>query len=411
MLSSGERRSKTAYLKQYFHLTCKAALLNVASQITAILFLVLVTVLCCAGIAGYLYRVQIFKPVEISIVIPEGQEQVKLFSGIIESMDNVKSICKFSYDLPKQAKEKLEKQEVQAVITFPENFYEGVNDGTNTPAIITLSSTLPLKSGIFKELVQDGASLIGTAQAGIYAVTDEETLQKNAASKAEMEDRLTEIYLESAMQRGEIFAKEQVSAIGTATIAEYYASAAITILLLFSGMNYGFLFRKEAKTVTQKMRVYGIGCKEILAVRVFLMTLLTWIWAVLLYGAASVTGNWLPQIGFDFRIGTCLALFPVAFSMSCFFFLVYQAGRNAASSALFLFYGNALMILLSGCVLPVLYLPEQLQKIGACLPLAMWREYLMEILLHGGAGSSWSVPYEMALLFLVTGGVFCWKKD
>ena len=123
--------------------------------------------------AGYfMQQSQIFKSVQVGVVIPGEEETSRLIAQFLASMDSVKSVCEFVYLDEKEAEKKLHDGTLQAVVKLPENFYEDMDSGKNTPAVIDFPSQTKWNTYMFRELLMDGISLVQTTEAGVYAALD-----------------------------------------------------------------------------------------------------------------------------------------------------------------------------------------------------------------------------------------------
>lgn len=103
----------------------------------------------------------VFQTAEIGVVIPEDEAQTKMVAQFISAMDSVKSVCHFQYLNQDKAMASLEKGTLDAVLSLPEQFYEDVDSGKNTPATIYFPENAPLNTRVFGELVADGVSCFG----------------------------------------------------------------------------------------------------------------------------------------------------------------------------------------------------------------------------------------------------------
>jgi len=104
------------------------------------------------------------------MVIDEKDENVKLITKVVSAMESVASICEFVYVGEEEAKELLAADELQAAIILPENFYEDVDSGYNTPVTVYVSENASLNQKVFQELLTDGVSLLRTSEAGVYSM-------------------------------------------------------------------------------------------------------------------------------------------------------------------------------------------------------------------------------------------------
>lgn len=148
------------------------------------------------------------------------------------------------------------------MLSLPEQFYEDVDSGKNTPATIYFPEKASLNTRVFGELVTDGVSLLRTAEAGVYATYDTAQIYQAEISRDQIGDVISELYIYEAFDRTSVFQKNVYSSLGKADLCQYYFSAAVLLLLLMMGVNYGYLYQKQSRAVEDKIRIYGIGRKE-----------------------------------------------------------------------------------------------------------------------------------------------------
>ena len=140
----------------------------------------------------------VFQTAEIGVVIPEDEAQTKMVAQFISAMDSVKSVCHFQYLNQDKAMASLEKGTLDAVLSLPEQFYEDVDSGKNTPATIYFPENAPLNTRVFGELVADGVSLLRTAEAGVYATYDTAQIYQAEISRDQIGDVISELYIYEA---------------------------------------------------------------------------------------------------------------------------------------------------------------------------------------------------------------------
>ena len=290
----------------------------------------------------------VFQTAEIGVVIPEDEAQTKMVAQFISAMDSVKSVCHFQYLNQDKAMASLEKGTLDAVLSLPEQFYEDVDSGKNTPATIYFPENAPLNTRVFGELVTDGVSLLRTAEAGVYAA--------------------------------------------------YYFSAAVLLLLLMVGVNYGYLYQKQSRAVEEKIRIYGIGEGKNALIKVLLMTVPLWLVGVLVYAVGClVSGKYhLSFLWFDREVlpGTLL----LAAVIAAYFQLIYTISGESTRGTIVLLAVNVFQIMASGVVIPTAYLPELFGKIGTFFPLTFWDSYYLKLLFFGIKGQE---TRQLILMFVV----------
>ena len=160
------------FFLRYLSLEGKKSL--IAARKSMVKFIVMLLLIAGGSLAVSLVMrdAGVFQTAEIGVVIPEDEAQTKMVAQFISAMDSVKSVCHFQYLDQGEAMASLEEGTLDAVLSLPEQFYEDVDSGKNTPATIYFPENAPLNTKVFGELVTDGVSLLRTAEAGVYAAYD-----------------------------------------------------------------------------------------------------------------------------------------------------------------------------------------------------------------------------------------------
>ena len=290
----------------------------------------------------------VFQTAEIGVVIPEDEAQTKMVAQFISAMDSVKSVCHFQYLNQDKAMASLEKGTLDAVLSLPEQFYEDVDSGKNTPATIYFPENAPLNTRVFGELVADGVSLLRTAEAGVYATYDTAQIYQAEISRDQIGDVISELYIYEAFDRTSVFQKNVYSSLGKADIHQYYFSAAVLLLFLMMGVNYGYLYQKQSRAVEEKIRIYGIGEGKNALIKVLLMTVPLWLVGVLVYAVGClVSGKYhLSFLWFDREVlpGTLL----LAAVIAAYFQLIYTISGESTRGTIVLLAVNVFQIMASG---------------------------------------------------------------
>lgn len=340
-------------------------------------------ILIAAGVSACSYlllQTQIFHYIDVGVVIPEEEKQTKQIAQYISSMDSVQSVCNFKYMEFEAAMDELNNNEVQAVILLPENFYEDLDTGKNTPATIYLPEDAQLNVEVFQELFLDGVAIIQIAESGIYASLDTARYQKAQMKQRDIANFVFSLYLESALSREDIFDSYTESPFGQMSVYQYYLSVFLTVVLLMMGLNFGFLYQGQGKAVEEKLRMYGIGAGKKSVIKILVMTGILWTLGILMYlllcgatGIWSDLGVWIDGRSIGWMFFLCL-------SIASFFHIVYTVSGGGFQGTIFLMAVNIGMILCSGAILPMAYFPDIIGKIGMYLPFHFWHEYSTGVL-------------------------------
>ena len=134
----------------YLFLEYKRSIKVLTKSLASLCTLVILVAVGVSACSYMLLQTQLFHFIDVGVVIPEEEKITKLIAQYISSMDSVQSVCNFKYLEQDEAIEKLQTNEVQAVIELPENFYEDIDTGENTPATIYLPEDAPFRVEVFQ---------------------------------------------------------------------------------------------------------------------------------------------------------------------------------------------------------------------------------------------------------------------
>lgn len=350
----------------------------------------------------------VFQTAEIGVVIPEDENQTKMVAQFISNMDSVKSVCHFQYLDQKSALDALDAGSLDAVISLPEQFYEDVDSGKNTPATIYFPENAPLNTRVFGELVTDGVSLLRTAEAGVYAAYDTAGIYRAELTNDQIGDVISDFYIYEAFDRTLVFQKSVYSSLGKADLYQYYFSAGVLILLLMLGVNQSHLYQRQSRAVENKIRIYGIREGKNALIKLLLMTIPLWLAGTIIYvaGCAVSKQYHLSFLWFDREVlaGTLL----LAAVIAAYFHLVYTISGESTRGTVVLLAVNMLQVIASGVVIPTAYLPKLFEKIAAFFPLTFWDNYYLKLLFFGTDASDTKQLFLMLFGFL--GVSVIWAK-
>ncbi len=360
-----------------FILELKKSIKILKKSVLGMLLMLTVLMFGVAAVSSAFLKSQAFRLIHVAVVVPEGDRMTRMAMQYISSMDSVKSICRFRYMDREPAMEGLREGDVQAVIELPENFYEDVDSGKNTPARIYFPDRAGLDVELFRELLTDGVFMLQTAEAGVYASLYAADCGPAEAGKEQIGNRAALLYMKEVLHRGEMFGKSVCSPIGEVKYGQYYYSAAVLLVLLMCGLNFGFLYRRQERAVAQKLGIYGMGKWKLSFVKILVMAAVLWMIACLVYlevclasvSAASAAGF------LRFHIRTVFGLFFLSVAMASYFHMIYALVGNGLHGAAVLLAVNIFMVIGSGLLMPAAYLPEPVGKIGAWLPLNIWSQF------------------------------------
>ena len=157
------------------------------------------------------------------------------------------------------------------------------------------------------------------------------------------------------------------------------------LVLLFTGLCFARLYTGETRVVEQKLSLYGMGAGKIAFGKIVAMTNVLFFLAFLAYGIGCIVTYYL-GISFLFwnmRVLLGLYLFCLLFAVG--YHLIYCIAGKSTEGMLVLLALELFIVLASGMLIPVDYLPKFVQQISHWTPLYHLNRYNLELLF----GNSW----------------------
>ena len=358
---------------------------------TVSLLLAAVLLLGAAAVLSHVFfGSRMFQAIDVGVAVPEGEKETKAVLRFLSAMESAESVCNFRYFPENEAKEKLYEGEVQAVIVLPESLYEDMYSGEKGRIAVYLPEDPPFRVQVFRELLADGVSLLTTAEAGVLAASDLAGTDAIAYGERdeigfpkmkpyEAANFISYEYIKCALGRDNMFDEYVYSPLGQMDLYQYYFAAAVSVLLLMSGLNYSFLYQGNSRAVEQKLRVMGLGTVKASFIKILVMANASWLLAVASYLAGCLFSRWGKFDFIWFHGSALLLLIPVSIGAAFYFHAVYSVFGKGMQGAVFLLSVNAVMVLCSGVVIPLAYLPEAVRRVGQYLPLNFLRQYCAEV--------------------------------
>lgn len=365
--------------------------------------LILVTLLLaaiCAGLAtAALHDSRQEAPASrfhVAVAIPPNAGiHYGLALGVVTQMDSFQSMCTVSrVDSEEEAQAMLDAGTAQAAVIIPEGLIHGILHGTNIPARIIYPSDLSVESVLFRNMVDSLAHMLGTSQAGVYALYDiyaehgADDDAQNAGNSA-----LNSIYIDMVLDRSGIFTAQSLVFEQAAASWLPFVSGALTLLLLLTGICLcGYLAPKKTVVSQALSRVRVSSLIDCTASVIGA-------WCVqfclfLIPAAAILLAN--PAAGlFPGMNGTLLLSLVVCvlFASSLQLF-VCRVCKIREASIIVLFFLSLLLVFLGGGLLPMAFLPSFCRPLSRLNP-ASWMQSLLSAGLSGTVDTA-----SMLLLFL-----------
>lgn len=374
----------------------------------------LVLLLLTAGIVVVtvaLQKANVLTKVNVALLIPESEQETKTVADLAASLESIKSVCNILYyDDEEIAMRDLKEETLQALVVFPDHFYEDANEGINTPAKVYVLEQPGTSELLFRNMLKDGVSLLQTAEAGVYASLDTAKIYEARMSSKKIGDLLMYQYVKKLLVRDVSFSKTVVSPIGTWTVSEYLFAALLMLAIFFPGLSLGYFYHRRQQAMERQLALLGIDAWRLSLIRVAVIGHILWLGflSVYLIGCAVSSRLNLSFAVFDWQT-VCGGLL-LCMAVACVDHGIYGRSGDVRTAAVIVLFADLFLILGSDLVIPQEFLPDWLRGFCAVIHLSAWSDFLTSFLYRSFDVKSGIVILLYAVGFFLLGVYGLWKN-
>jgi len=324
--------------------------------------------LCIAPAAEQLFSQGVsFSGITLGVTSPDGDAIPALLEELLPQMQDVSAYCQIRAMEQEEAVRSMERGDVTAVLVLPENFIQGILDGTNPDVELLVPSDRPLESLLTLWVGQSATDLLSSIQSAIYAVLD--LYSKNPPAELDYTQVVSQInlrYINWTLNRQDLFRVQKISVTGLLPIGTHYGLSLLCFLLLAMAP---FFFRiYEPAWFRAQQRFLAVGQRPL----VCWLSSIRACW-VLLFGilltATLLLGNGNPLL--CAAVCALCGLFCAAFVCICCL-LAGNIGTCGILSSLL----GLVFLGLSGGILPPVMLPQAIRSCMGLSPVSWMRSLL-----------------------------------
>lgn len=353
----------------------------------AVLLMVLMGLVAFGGVKS-MDQEPLAVSVDIAVAVQDDDALTQMALGFVESMESVSEFCRFRQVSEEEGLALLAQEEVTALILLSERLVDGIVNGQNPSVEIYFAEHAGIEAVLFKELTDAGASLLNVAQAEIYGANDTAAEYGFTDRLRMMEMEIDGYNLAFALDRLALYEIRQLSVTGQMNILQYFAASAAVLFLLLSGMALYPLMQPESAVFRRQLARQGVGlvwqdfCQWLCGfVSMGLISILLLAVIRFLPAGMEAVGQephaWTQaaellqrrQNAGHMGVSAILIVCSLMLISSCVY-CIYSLTDSRISGILLLFVVSLMMIYLSGGLVPSIFLPETMQKLGGRLPTA-----------------------------------------
>lgn len=289
-----------------------------------------------------------------------------------------------------EARAALEKGTVGAYIVIPENFVEEAMDGHILPMKFVSTTGAASVESVFKEEVTKVVStLVLESQRGVYGMQGAMKANDIGGRGSKMNE-LALTYVEYVLTRDQAYRLHELGISGDLGLADYLLCGLGVLFLMLACLPFAPLMIRRDTALSRMLAARGRS-----ALRQCLCDLA--VYCAGLLAAVAVLALAAMPFAQDIRL---LPALPVVLMVAAFSFLLYTLSDDLIGGVLLQFFSALCLCFVSGCMYPVYFFPERIQKLAAWLPTGAARAQLSSCL-TGKASSSLPLVLGYTLVFCV----------
>ena len=335
---------------------------------------------------------------KLGVVLNDTSPIADTVVNTVTGMSQVSDTISFEFTDEEKAMDMLIDGEVMAVMVIPEDTVHGIMHGDNTPIQVIFPENSGFEAIIIKEVADAAATLLSSAQAGIYSIYDFYDDHGASSYRKEAINRMNLKYINMAATGMNMFDETTVSATGSTPIMTYYISGALVLFTLLLGMNCYTFIARMSPDATKKLSLSGCpiilqGLSDYIAIALVMVTAI----GIVAIPAALIMGI------FDISLSTTgivalLLIIPVFILLaSALVYFISQLTLQNMNRIMITFFIALVMCFISGCFIPRVMLPDFLQILSKILP----AHYMMNLAGSLLAGSFDGIALAMCLVFTI----------
>lgn len=340
---------------------------------------------------------------KLGVVMYDSSTLAGTVTDRITNMSQISDTVGFIFIDEENAMNMLEQGKIMAVLIIPEDTVDGILHGKNKPMQVVFPENSGFEAILLKEVADAAATLLSSAQAGIYSIYDFYDEHDATTHKKDAVNRMNLKYINFTATGMNMFDREEVSATGQIPLMTYYISGALVLFILLLGMNCYSFINRMTPDVAKKLSLSGCplilqGLSDYIAIVLVMLTAIAVIIAPAIL-IMNIFGMSLSIAG----IFALLLILPVFVLLSSsLIYLISQLTLHNMSRIIITFFISLFMSFISGCFIPYIMLPNAVQFISIFLP----ARHMMDMSASLLSGSFDIVAFCICLVYTIVLLVF-----
>lgn len=295
----------------------------------------------------------------------------------LKAMDSIDS-TRFSIELVEMeenaAEEAMRKGTIAAFVVFPEGFLDAAFRGTIMPLkLVTAAGAVGFVSLVKDEFSQLLEIMLLEAQKGIYGAGD--AMNSLGLSGSKVVNDISISYAEFVFSRGNIYRSSTLEAFDGLGLMGYMVTGLCILLFMLICLTFAPVMIRRDHALWRMLCAQGRGvlAQTLCDFGVYLLGLVLIAAVVLAYLVfwmqATVTGTMILQA------------LPALLLLGAMSFLMYELASDMVTGVLLQFFATLVLCFITGCLYPITFFPDGVQKLAAFLPTGIARMQIANCML------------------------------
>lgn len=304
-----------------------------------------------------------------------------------------------------EASRMLEQGDIAAYAVVPKGFMEHAMSGHLIPLrMITTAGAASLVSIFKDEVTKVIVTMVVEAQKGVFGLMDG-FQEYDIPYQQKLVDGLAFEYVDLILCRGDAYTLEELGIADSLSFSEYLLCGLTVLLVLLACLPFVPLMIRRDPALSQMLHSKGkpVWMQAVCSYAALFLGLVA-VFAILLSAIYIAAGVLAPDVQLELPLGSvCVNMLPVLMMAAAMSFLLCSLSSDLISGVLLQFFVTAAMCFVSGCMYPVYFFPERVQRLAALLPTGIARSQLACIITGEFSWSGVAVLVGFSAVFVAVG--------
>ena len=330
--------------------------------------------------------------VQVGLVGTTGDAYLELGLAMLGSFDATRFSVEFVQLEEETAQNKLRRGELSAYMVIPEGFLEAATQGDFLPVrFVSSVGATGLVSILKEEMTRIVETILIETQKGTYGAGD--AADAAGADGSGVIYNISLKYVEFVLARSKMYRVKQSGVFDGLGLGGYLVSGLGVVLFLVTCLSFAPMMIRRDYALSRMLCARRIPAE--------IQLLLDF--AVYMTGLLAIGGIGLLLLALSGRgisLLTVIKGLPAVLALGAMSMLLYELASDLVSGVLMQFFATLALCFVSGCMYPIAFFPETIQKLSVFLPTGLARMQLADCLRGGYSPYTTGILLAFAGLFL-----------